>query len=143
VEAYANAGIIPYFPALEQMTLADLNHIETACDLKLPEAYREWALKLPPAGENLKHWHYLFDDPEIIIDDNLSLHRADAEDSWPRFLFCVGGADGNYQFINLNDCVATDGGAFPVYYYDHEECPWIDSSNWQDFLIKEPVPFWD
>jgi hypothetical protein len=125
------------------MTHDDIKLIETACDVCLPAAYREWALKLPPVGADRKHWHYLFDDPEIIIDDNIRLHRCDAGDRWPGFLFCIGGADGNYFFINLNDCGAGDGGGFSVYYYDHEENPWITSSNWKDFLIDEPVPFWD
>ncbi len=125
------------------MTQEDLAHIETACNVSLPDAYRQWALKLPPDGENLKHWHYLFDNPEIIIDDNTRLHRTDSADTWPNFLFCIGGADGNYIFINLNDCIASNGGAFPVYYFDHEESPWVTESNWQDFLIQEPVPFWN
>ena len=123
------------------MTHADLTQIETACGVSLSDAYREWALKLPPAGSEVLHWHHLFDDPESIVDDNLSLRRGDHGDPFRSFLFSIGGSDGNFVFINLNDSVAKDSGGFDIYYFDHEDDPCITFSNWKPSCLKNPCRF--
>lgn len=126
---------------LNFMTEDELLFIESSCGVSLPKVYREWFLSLPPKGDG-EGWEWFFNRVDSIIYDNLMFQKDGfCGEIWHPFLFCIGGSDGNYAFIDLKELSKTVGRKFPIYCTDHEDGPVYTSSNWRECLITGQVPF--
>ena len=118
------------------MTPREINFIEEAFEVRLPSIYSEWLRTLPPAGLETKHWHYLFNDWEAVIEVNQDLRRNGCHESpWHPTLFCIGDADDNYFFMDLNDPESN------IHYTNHDAGPYYDESNWRDCFYKNGREF--
>jgi len=55
------------------MSADDLKSLETILAALVPASFREWALSLPPVGQETKCWHWVFNDAKAIIESNRAL----------------------------------------------------------------------
>src|SRR5688572_6124167 len=95
------------------MTDADLDHIESALGLKLPEFYRRYMLNYPkwlaqkqPRWADVTQWEFA-DNPERVIHFNQYVRAAEPDEffddrTWPPEYFVIGSEDEqNWYFLDL------------------------------------------
>lgn len=118
------------------MTAKELDEIETCLGILLPGNYRNWAIQLPPVGQETNHWHWLFNDKEAIVEANQLLRREGCqEEGWPPGLFCIGEADGNHYFISVDE-------PEQIYYTNHDDGPYFESESWKECAYKSALEFY-
>src|SRR5262249_21743865 len=108
------------------MTDADLDHIESALDLKLPVFYRRFMLNYPRwLAEKQPDWAdvengELANDPERVIHFNRYVREAESGEffddrPWPPQYFVIGSeAEQNWYFLDVKS------GSEAVFLYHHE-----------------------
>lgn len=118
------------------MTTQELNEIETSLGIILPENYREWALRLPKVDEEKESWHWIFNDKQAVIDENVLVRRKGCQEQfWPPELFCIGEADGNHYFICLQE-------PDHIYYTNHDAGPYFETESWKDCAYQSALEFY-
>lgn len=108
------------------MTDADLNRIEAALHLKLPDFYRQFMLHYPrwlpeqqPEWSDVTRWE-LADDPEQVIRFNEYVRGCPPDEffddmTWPKHYFVIGSErDQNWYFLDMAS------GSEAVYLFHHE-----------------------
>ncbi len=109
------------------MTCAELDRIESALDLKLPDFYRRFMLDYPkwlpekqPDWSDVERWE-LANDPERVIRFNQSVRAAEPDEffddkTWPTHYFVIGSErDQNWYYLDLAS------GSETVCLFHHEE----------------------
>jgi hypothetical protein len=108
------------------MTVAELDRIESALNLKLPAFYRlymlsypRWMMEVQPSWSDVARWEFA-DDPDRVIHFNRHVREAEPEEffddgEWPKHYFVIGSEAGqNWYFLDLVT------GSEAVYLYHHE-----------------------
>ncbi len=109
------------------MTDAELDRIESALDLDLPEFYRrfmlsypQWLAKKQPEWSDVEKWEFA-NDPDRVIDFNRYVRICGPgeffdDEPWPPHYFVIGSeAEQNWFFLDL----ASE--SEEVYLFHHEE----------------------
>lgn len=109
------------------MTNDDLDRIESALALKLPDAYRRFMLDYPnwlsaqqPDWSDVERWE-LANEPERVIRFNRSVRESEPGEffddmPWPPHYFVIGSErDQNWYFLDLTS------GSDVVWMFHHEE----------------------
>ena len=119
------------------MTKSELASIDTALDIQLPADYRHWAESLPPPGNESETWHWAFNDPEALIQTNLTLRRDGCYSHlWPDHLFCIAEADGNYYFLDLRNPAS-------IYYTNHDNGPYYEDPDFSGCFYRSAESFYN
>src|SRR5687768_9157945 len=104
----------------------EIEAIENALEVSLPEKYRKWCIGLPRVNHETESWQWAFNDFEVIIEANRELRNNGCQGhAWPKELFCIGEADGNHYFIALNDEKAD------VHYTNRDDGPYFSTQEWR------------
>lgn len=118
------------------MTTDDIQEIEVSLGIGVPANYREWVASLPPAGQETKSWHWVFNDPAAIIQANKELRENGCQgEDWPHELFCIGEADGNHFFILPQE-------PDYIYYTNHDDGPYFMANSWRDCTYRSAADFY-